>query len=140
VTVVPAEQDVAWLHVAVNDAIAMELSKGDEQRAKDGQRAVDRQGAFAREDRSQRFAVDELHRDAETVVDGLHIVDSRQVRAVHVPGESDLAPETLQRRWRDAIGAQDLERDGPAQLVITRFVDDRRAADTGGPDDLVAPA
>ncbi len=136
---VAAEEDVRGLHVAVNDAEAVEVGEGAEDLAgePDGFLRLERRAGEAL---PESLPLDELHRQEDGLARLADVVDADEARAVGVAGDGDLAAEALQRALRHPVVAEDLQSDEALQVAVPRRVDRGRAAGAEDGADLVAPA
>ena len=115
------DEDVAGLHVAVDEAGAVRLVE----RAGDGGADVDGElGAeplLGVEQLAQALAVDELHHDGLAAVVHEHVVDGDDVRVAEAGDRDRLAPEALgDHRVGGEVGAQPLDRDLAVEVDVGR--------------------
>jgi hypothetical protein len=139
VLLLPREQDVAGLDVAVDEAAPV---RGVERRADladDPHRALGRERPLPHDGGEQVGAVDEPHRDIELAVDLPGLVDRDHVRVVDRRSEHRFALEALAELAvaREVVGDQ-LQRDGPRERDLGRPVHTAHAALAGDAVDLIS--
>ena len=125
---VRGEEDVPRLHVAVDDAEAVEDGEPLEDLPGDPERLLERQGAF-RETVLQRASRDVLHRQEDRLPRRVDVEDADEAGARRLPRDRDLPLHPRERGGARPVRAEDLQRDRLPQLAVERRVDDRRPAD-----------
>ena len=133
------QQDVAGLHVAVDEAAAVGGIERGGDLADDPDRSRGRERALAGDGVQQVGAVDEAHGDVELAVDLPRLVDGDHVGVVDRGGEHRLALEALAELAvaREVLGDQ-LQRDGALERDLGRAIHDAHATLAGHAVDLVA--
>ena len=138
---VAADQDVAGLHVAVDDPARMGCLECPGGLGHDSGRLARRQGAGAADDRRQVLALDKLHDDERpgcvlTVVvdrDDVRVVERGRVLGLLAEPRSEVGISTV-------LGSQELDRHVAIELVVVRAEDRRHAALSEQLNEPVAPA
>ena len=133
-----AEQDVARLHVAVDDAVPVRKPERVGHLPHDPHGVGLGKPPVSLDPLPERPARDERHHVVE-VSGGLAGVVEREDVGVIQPGDDlDLALEALRPDRVRELGAQDLDRDGPVVLDVAGEEHDRHGAATDLPLHLVA--
>ena len=113
------DEDVAGLHVAVHDAVAVGEAEGGGDVGADVGGAVGVQRALGAEDLRQGAPVDVLHDDEVGAVGLAPVVDADDVGVVEVGGRRGLPPEALHEGGVGGeLGEQDLHGDGPVEQLV----------------------
>ena len=118
------DEDVARLHVAVDDPVAVGVGQGDGHVGADLGRPVGVHGAGRAQDGGQGPAVDELHDDEVGAVVLAPVEDGDDVRVGQVGGGLGLAAEPLHEGPVDRqLGEEDLQGHGPVEQPVVGPVD-----------------
>ena len=142
---VAADHEVGRLQIPMHDSRRVGGSQPGHRRARNLQRTLDREFAFAPQDRGEIFAFDVRHRD---VLDALYLAEV--VNPHHVP-VGDLACEqellleaSFQYLRRVGIRtrrrADHLDRDDDAELPVPGLIDRTHPSEAEQPDDVIAIA
>ena len=126
--VVPAEEDVLGLDVAVDHPVAVRVLERVGRLAGDAERVLERELFLAREPVAEAFAFDEGHGEPELAGRLARVEHREDVRMLEPGGELDLAQEPLGAQRRGELGVQHLERDGAVVPQVVREVDRGHAA------------
>ena len=126
------EQDVRWLDVAMDDAVAVRIGERAGELDADGEHPIAREAALLLQYLVERAAFDELHRDIGDVVGLADVVDRRDVGVAEIAGGLALAQEAARDLGITAkFGLEDLDRDDALDtgVVRTEHVGHRAFAD-----------
>ena len=137
------DHDVAGLHVAVDDPLAVRRLERARGADCDPHRIVDRQRAAVAQDRRQVATVDELHDDVLLAIGpvGAVVVDADDVRVRQAAGRARLLLEARgEARVGPELGPQDLDRHLAVELLVDGAPDRRHAAVAQRGDEPIAAA
>jgi len=124
------------LEVAMHDARAAGVGDGGQQVLEHARDLRQRQVS---DERAQRPALDQLHRDVRRAAVLEVLVDGHDVGVVQRARHPRLAQKTLgERRVARVEAAELLQRDESLQVALAREVDDRHAAAPQLADDVIA--
>ena len=118
--VLPRDQHIVRLDVAMHDPVSMGVSEGVGDVGEDADRLAHRELALAAELSAQRLALDERHRVVEQVPGGRGRQQGNDVRVLEGGGEFDLAPETLDVDAGGHLGRQHLDDDLALERGLVR--------------------
>jgi len=126
--VVAAEEDVLWLDVAVDHAVAVGVVERLRGLAREPDRVFNRELLLPLQPVAKGFPLDERHGEPELPA-CIAAVEHRQDVGVLQPGaELDLAEEPVGAEGAGELGVEHLEGDGAVVAEVLREVDGRHAA------------
>ena len=125
--VLPAEQDVCGLDVAVDDRLAVRVRQRPADTPEDADGLGDRERAGTPETFAQGLALDVGHREPQQAGGGAGVVDREDVRVLQPGRHADLAHEAGGTQRRGDLVVQHLHRDQSVVLPIAGEVDRRHA-------------
>ena len=106
----------------------------------DGQGSLDGERPVFLQDVEERAPLDEPHGQEAQPLALTDVMDANHVLVGDLAREHQLPPEPLDPlRVRPQVGAEDLERDVDAQLLVPRLVDGAHPPDAERAEDAVAP-
>jgi hypothetical protein len=133
------DQDVGWLHVAVDQTAGVRGVQDAGDGGEDRERAWWRQPPVPRDQAAQVDAVDVLHGDVEQPVRLAGVVDRHHVGVGDLPAKAGLAQEAgAEGLVVGEVLAQQLERDVPPEAELLGAVHDAHAAPADQLDQAVA--
>ena len=119
------EQDVVWLHVAVDQTVGMGLVEGTGDLVEDRQGAVGLESAGQAKDRRQAGALDVAHREVQLATHLTRVVDLDDVRVAERGRETCFAQEPLTECLvLGDLRGDDLQRDTSLQRRVFGGIDD----------------
>src|SRR5436305_12779349 len=125
----------------MQDALLVRRRKSRAQFARDLERLVGREPAYAPQQRAQVLAVDVFHREEVKSLHLAQVVYAADVRMRHLPRDSDLVAEAFERLFVMRHGFwKEFERDWLVQGRVVRAVDLAHSAFPQHGDDAVASA
>ena len=132
------EQDVLGLDVAMDDVVRVRVRERVGDFAREADRLVDGELAFALEAPAQRLARDVRHHVEERALELAGVVEREDVRMLQAREQRDLAAKALGRLSVGDFGVDELERDLAIVPDVVREIDGRHPAAADLALDLVS--